>query len=118
MRVKEYFTDDELRCKCGCRKAPDRRFVERVYAMRLILGFPIPVSSGARCTKYNKEVGGEDDSSHLVGAIDVDRYEIKNEGLMIEAAIKVGMTGIGFQDNKMLHFDDKHEILTFWGYGE
>ena len=84
--------------------------------MRLILGFALPVSSGARCKDHNLLEGGRFDSHHLKGAADLSGYNIRHEGLIIEAALKVGMTGIGFQDNKMLHVDDKHGTLTFWGY--
>ena len=116
MKIKEYFTDKELECKCGCGKLPDERFVEKLYAMRLILGFPLHISSGARCVPHNRNEGGEDDSAHLAGAADVDRYHPASEGFIIDAAIKVGMTGIGFKDNKFIHLDDKHDRLTFWGY--
>ena len=116
MKVKEYFSDDELRCRCGCRKAPDRRFIERLYALRLILGFPLNISSGARCLDHNREVGGSEGSFHLVGAVDVNKYDIEREGLIIQTAIKVGMTGIGIKDNEFIHLDDKHERMTFWSY--
>ncbi len=116
MKIKEYFTDKELECKCGCGKMPDERFVEKLYAMRLTLNFPFFISSGARCVAHNRKKGGAKSSTHLQGAVDISKYQPWMEGLIIEAAIKVGMTGIGFKDNKFIHLDDKHDRLTFWGY--
>ena len=115
MIIAEYFKDSELACPC-CGLLPDHRFTERLYAMRLILGFPLPVNSGCRCLVWNRYVGGEEDSTHLFGAADLNRYKIEKEGEIIYVAMKVGMTGIGFQDNKFLHVDDKHKVLTTWGY--
>ncbi len=116
MKIAEYFIDDELECKCGCGKWPDFRFIERLYAMRLILGHPLVISSGARCVPHNRNEGGKSSSAHLIGAADIISYSPEEEGQIIRVAMDVGMTGIGFHDNKLIHVDDKRLRLTFWGY--
>ena len=115
MKMPERFPDSELVCKCGCGLLPDMRFVERLYAMRLILGVPIIVLSGARCPEYNASVGGSDGSAHLIGAADILTEFNTVRGSIVRAAIDVGMTGIGINRHSV-HVDDKHYILTVWDY--
>ena len=115
MKIPERFPDSELVCKCGCGLLPDMRFVERLYAMRLILDIPLVVLSGARCPDYNIIVGGSEYSYHGVGAADILARHGWTRADVIQAAIKVGMTGIGVNRGS-IHVDDKHDRLTIWDY--
>lgn len=90
------------------------RFVERLYAMRLILGIPLYVISGARCPDYNASIGGSNVSAHLIGAADILTLDTARGGI-VRAAIAVGMTGIGINRGSV-HVDDKHVTLTVWDY--
>ena len=58
MVIDEYFKDSELYCKCGCGMRPSKLAVELLYALRLIYGRAIHVSSGARCSAHNIKIGG------------------------------------------------------------
>ena len=61
----ENFTENELKCRCGCgRLNYDNEFLIRVQAFRYLLKRPMTVTSGGRCVKHNKEVGGEPTSCH------------------------------------------------------
>ncbi|MCP5015148.1 MAG: hypothetical protein GY938_07665 [Ketobacter sp.] len=109
MRIKEFFTDKELGCKCGCGLLPSQRSVNRLYALRLLWGKPIPASSAARCVGdhiriYNRQGKyGEDipmGSRHLPqenafpDAFDcqIAKGDIKK---FIKLAKMCGFTGIG-----------------------
>jgi uncharacterized protein YcbK (DUF882 family) len=61
----ENFTGNELKCRCGCgRLNYDNEFLIRIQAFRYMLKRPMTVTSGGRCVKHNKEVGGEPTSCH------------------------------------------------------
>ena len=65
MVLKEYFTDKELNCNCGCGLLPPYESLERLYLLRLLCGFPLYINSAARCKNYNPKVGGKEGSTHL-----------------------------------------------------
>lgn len=65
MKIKEYFPDEELFCRCGCGAMPDERALEMIYALRLLVNFTIYVTSGSRCKLYNREAGGALSSFHI-----------------------------------------------------
>lgn len=128
MKVPEYFVDKELECRCGCKILPPEKSVRRLYAVRLILQKPMPISSAARCWKHNVAVGGKPGSIHLPpdkrrrnssewggGAFDI----IATPGFqmeIVEAAIFCGFTGFGFADT-FLHLDDaERPEITRWTY--
>lgn len=61
----ENFSFDELKCRCGCnRYNMDTEFLIRLQAYRYMLGISMVVTSGGRCIKHNKNVGGEANSCH------------------------------------------------------
>lgn len=59
------FSINELKCRCGCNMYNyDDEFLIRVQAYRYMLGLSMNVTSGGRCKKHNKEVGGAANSCH------------------------------------------------------
>lgn len=67
-----YFTREEFGCKCGgsCGRfpvEPDWELVKLLESLRETLGKPIFISSGIRCEKHNRDVGGVEKSQHLLG---------------------------------------------------
>lgn len=128
MRVPEFFLNLELRCHCGCGLLPPQRSVERLYALRLALHRPLPVSSAARCRTYNASVGGKVGSIHLPederrgessgwggAAFDIIAdYELQVE--IIAKAIPLGFLGFGIAKT-YIHIDDaKRPMLASWRY--
>ena len=68
MKISKYFTDDEIACKCGCGfKSMDAETLAIADLAREFVGESITPSSGCRCEKHNKAVGGEDKSYHMRG---------------------------------------------------
>ena len=69
----KYFKRNEFKCKCGGKYCngfphePEQKLIESADTLREILGVPINVSSGLRCTKHNANVGGVYNSRHLTG---------------------------------------------------
>lgn len=98
-----YFSRREIACPCGCGFIiEDPEFLNKADAMREFYGDPIyPTERGGicRCKKYNREVGGKDDSEHLEGrGGDFKCLTSRERFLMIQAALEAGFTRIGIGD--------------------
>ena len=65
----KYFTPGEFSCKCGCGcdTQVDPHLLRLADTVRGHFGAPCIVSSGIRCEKHNKAVGGVASSRHLSG---------------------------------------------------
>ena len=68
----KYFKDSEFACPC-CGKNIEKDGIKRIAdEIREHFGVPAIITSGTRCAKHNKEVGGVANSWHLYGnAIDI-----------------------------------------------
>ncbi len=131
MKIPEYFTDKELKCRCGCGARPKEEAVIKLYALRILYGKPIFVNSGARCAAHNKLEGGKYNSRHvtkwkrkvksgiLVPVRMADAFDLattaKTEGKLIRLAVECGFNGIGIKDNNFLHIDLRRD-LKIWTY--
>jgi hypothetical protein len=81
---KEYFEIEEFACKCGCKENKiSPNIIKMLNVARNVAGIPFEITSGYRCEKHNKAVGGVAGSSHIGGsAVDIlcgndrDRYRI------------------------------------------
>lgn len=67
MKITENFNSEEFTCPCCGMEWIDRKLVHRLQVIRDIIGCPIVITSGCRCTKHNAEVGGKESSYHLLG---------------------------------------------------
>jgi len=66
---------------------------------------PFVITSGYRCKKHNKEVGGSDTSSHLYGiASDIRVKDSRERFEILKALIKEGFTRIGIGKD-LIHAD-------------
>jgi uncharacterized protein YcbK (DUF882 family) len=129
VKLKEYFTDPELACRCGCGLLPPESSVERLYALRMLYHKAMNITSGARCLKHNKAVGGATGSTHLPekdrsgdakswGGQGFDiRISSRQEAAEIEAlALQCGFRGFGYA-NTFIHIDDANRPqITRWIY--
>lgn len=130
MYPTEFFTNKELNCNCGCGLLPPQEFVNKLYAIRLICGFPLPVTSCARCKTYNPKIGGKEGSAHLPewdreglfkgkGGCGVDitipKKEVQKRLRLVEVAKQFGFKGFGFAET-FIHMDDmdRPEIIEWW----
>lgn len=69
----KYFKDSEFTCQCGCGLNLQKDGIKRIAdEIREHFGRPAIISSGTRCVKHNREVGGVAGSYHTTGnAIDI-----------------------------------------------
>lgn len=79
----DYFKIEEFACSCCGKNEIDPQFVKKLDDARRLARIPFIITSGYRCEKHNKEVGGSPNSSHLKGiAADIkctssaERYKI------------------------------------------
>lgn len=105
-----YFKNSEFRCKC-CGTLPangmDSTLVTALNILRGEVGVPIYVTSGYRCPKHNKDVGGVSHSFHTLGlAVDVlipCGYTVDSFALL---ASDLGIDGIGcYYSDGFVHLD-------------
>lgn len=64
----KHFIRKEFRCKCGCGfDVVDYQLATVLDAIREHFGEPVSVTSGCRCYKHNKAIGGAPSSQHMLG---------------------------------------------------
>ena len=68
----KYFKDSEFTCECGCGLNLEKDGIKRIAdEIRENFGRLMIITSGTRCVKHNREVGGVQGSYHTTGnAID------------------------------------------------
>lgn len=100
----KYFTKRELECKCGCGGVPKKELVDKLEVFREFLGFPFIVTSGSRCSDYNRKVsdtGGN--GPHVLGlAVDIRVYGERAYKIVSDAHV-FGFTGIGMSQKGDMH---------------
>jgi len=68
-QLSDHFHSDEFKCHCGqcSTHSISWLLIQRLEIIREKTGGAIQITSGYRCKKHNKNVGGEESSKHLVG---------------------------------------------------
>lgn len=105
-----HFNASELVCQCGCGMLPKLASVERLERVRVRVGFPLPVTSAARCPKHNAAVSSTGENGpHTTGCA----FDLGVDGakalMLIIAAREEGFTGIGVNQKgkaRFVHIDD------------
>lgn len=125
----EYFSDDELRCKCGCQRLVfcDNARSE-LNKIREALGVPMVISSAYRCEDHPVERAKLQGGSTNVGAhsrgkaVDV-AISGDNAMRLVTIAYQHGVRRIGVKQKgaaRFIHLDwcDEKELPTpaFWSY--
>lgn len=110
-----YFSPQELACRCGCGigEADMRpRFMARLIALRKHLGFPLNVTSAARCPAHNRAVSstGPYGPHTTFRAVDI-RVSGAHALAVVSEAPRFGFTGVGVAQKgphgtRILHLDD------------
>jgi len=104
----ERFSLDEFRCPCCGEVKISCAEALLLDALRAILATPLVITSGYRCPKHNKEVGGVSRSRHLTGcAADVARPGSVPFDRFFEAAARVfvpaGGKCLAYPERDFLH---------------
>ena len=101
-----YFTFEELKCKCCGKSGMNADFMYKMDKARGISGVPYVPNSAFRCEDHNKEVGGSDTSSHLLGlAMDIATPDSPTRYKILTGLIKAGFTRLGISKD-FVHVDD------------
>lgn len=67
MQVSEHFTSGEFACKCCGKYIENSELLFVLEDVRKHFGTAVTITSGTRCAKHNKEVGGAPLSQHVLG---------------------------------------------------
>ncbi len=106
-----HFTAAELACKCNCGMLPKEDFMERVERVRIMVGFPLPVSSAARCPAYNAKVSKTGTTGPHTHGVAIDLAVSGSDALrLLSAALAEEFTGIGLKQHgphsgRFVHLD-------------
>jgi|TARA_B100000085_G_C18555035_1_gene517374 uncharacterized protein YcbK (DUF882 family) len=121
-----YFSEDELRCKCGCGTYRfDEQALARLNDIREEVGFPLPVSSGYRCPKHSIEAdkiaNGRPPGAHTTGkAVDL-AVELDKAHALLKVAFAHNVPRVGVNQRgtlRFIHLDwcDDRPGPTVWSY--
>ena len=113
------FSKSEFACKCGCGQAPmSMALIGGLQSMRDRTGRPITVTSGYRCIRHNKAIGGSPRSQHMVGTaadIRIAGLSVKEMFMVAESVSFFRNGGIGvYPDEHFIHADVRM-AYTRWG---
>ena len=114
------FTAGEFTCKCGtCGGNPMHpEFLDKLQAIRTEVGFPLHITSGYRCPDYNATVSSTGLSGpHTTGSACDIQVSGENALRVLEAALAVGMTGVGLSQkgphsSRFVHVDNLTRTAT------
>lgn len=112
-----HFTPKELACRCGGRFCRGEYYHSEVFldgleTVRVALGRPMTVTSGRRCERHNRAVGGATRSQHLLAiAADISLMNHDAEFMAVQA-VRAGFRGIGFGAG-FLHLDWRETRTAF-----
>lgn len=98
-QITKNFWSTEFDCKCSdpeCKWTKiDLDHVEKLQKLREDLGESLEITSGYRCDKHNKRVGGASRSRHKEGDSSDLKAKTKSPETVAKAAEKIGFDGIG-----------------------
>ena len=119
------FTFDEMRCRncphCGGLSDMNENFMMKLQQLRDFCNFPLPVNSGFRCERKNKDCGGFLTSAHLTGEAADLRVDREKARIVIQAAIDMGFS-VGIDQkgaSRFVHVDTKIRSSgkpSLWSY--
>ncbi len=103
----KYFKIEEFKCKCGCGRAEMMpTTLEKLDKARELANIPFKITSGYRCDKHNKAVGGKSEGAHTSGyAVDIEASTSPARIAIVKALLEVGFARLGIANN-FIHADD------------
>ena len=113
--IAPHFNLSEFACPCCNRVMLHPKLLVKLIGLRKIIGKPIHITSGYRCSRYNQKAGGIANSYHCIGlAADIKVKDI-NLIELLGYAEEIDFTGIGFYEKKhFLHLDVRPTQRTRW----
>ncbi len=84
---------------------PTPELIARLQTLRERYGKPMSITSGARCKKHNKAVGGAANSQHTLGtAVDIACTNDRDRYRLVQLAFELGWGGVAFTET-FVHLD-------------
>ena len=113
--IAPHFNLSEFACPCCNRVMLHPKLPVKLIGLRKIIGRPIHITSGYRCSKYNHQIGGVANSYHCIGlAADIKVKDI-NLIELLGYAEEIDFAGIGFYEKKnFLHLDVRPTKRARW----
>jgi hypothetical protein len=110
------YDKESFKCKCGCGNTVSEfsLFIEFMNYLYEKTNNIYVISSGFRCTKHNKAVGGKIDSDHTKGlAVDIATPTIEDRSLVVYYAFKFGVQrAIVYTDRKFIHLSINKDLTN------
>ena len=115
INIAPHFNLSEFACPCCKLVMLHPKLLAKLVELRNILERPVYITSGYRCSGYNRKVGGVPNSYHLIGlAADIKVKDI-NLIELLEVCENIGFGGIGFYEKKnFLHLDVRPTRRSRW----
>ncbi|HCG9221660.1 TPA: peptidase M15 [Vibrio parahaemolyticus] len=121
MSIWRNFSDNELRCRCGCGQLnPNPEFQTLMAIVQYIrerIGVPMPVASAYRCVNHPEERKKKKAGWHNIAAIDL-KVSRGVAHQVLELALILGIKGIGINQkgkHRFIHLDMRPERMV-WSY--
>lgn len=116
----KYFNKSEFKCRCGeCDGGiMNKDLIYKLEDLRKQIRRPIVVTSGFRCTDYNRKIGGSRSSKHLTGrAVDfsIAGFNSSEKYNVIKEIMDIGFNGIGI-GKTFIHVDTRPHEKKLWDY--
>ena len=111
MATSTHFDDVELQCPCCGRNDVTEEFLERLEALRDLMGLPLYVSSGYRCPLYNDGISNTGlNGPHTTGQAADIIISYHHAFKLAKYAFELGFTGIGINQrgtpqDRFIHLD-------------
>jgi uncharacterized protein YcbK (DUF882 family) len=98
LKVAKYFKLSEFTCPCCNLVMLHPKLLAKLVELRNTLERPVYITSGYRCSGYNRKVGGVVNSYHCIGlAVDIKVKDI-NLIELLEICENIDFNGIGFYE--------------------
>ena len=105
-----HFKEEEFCCPCCGENRISNELVNRLDFARNISGLPMRVSSGYRCKRHNKKIGGKPRSSHVDGlASDIICTSGALRATFLASFFESGIRRVGIYKN-FIHVDVSEKL--------
>lgn len=97
-QLSKHFNAQEFRCKCGCKRdiLIDTDLIDTLENLMFILGAEhCNITSGYRCPKHDKEVGGKGNGSHTLGYASDNRFKDKKGKYLKSSVVAIALEDLG-----------------------
>jgi hypothetical protein len=124
-KLSKNFNSTEFDCNgvgCCSETTIDPKLIEYVQRIREHFGVPVKISSGYRCAKHNKAVGGSSGSYHKQGGKAADIIVEGHAPLEVaQYCESIGILGIGLYESRdcgddFVHIDTRTTKFFWYGH--